>query len=534
MSGASSGDTINVPAGSCTWTDANCTGGGCINMTTTPLLIVGSNPSITLNTSVPALVAGYSSSGAATGRFSGFTFSQGGSYTSWVTAFVNLSGSGTPSIRIDNITFNSITTGRCIVGWGGRGVFDTISFGECRNYFAPTDLSSATEWAKNVAMGSADAWFIENSTFSPTAGSPDMNDQWGGSRVVLRYNNFTGSGSFDGAFVQNHGYDSVDRGGMWREVYNNTFTNSTGSSVGLSQMRGGTGVFYNNVATGSYWVGLGLTDYRSCTGTGGYSSFAGYCVGGTYNGLACSAGTGCSSGGGTCSYALCNGTSPADGNTGGTNGYACIDQIGRRGPSQNLDPAYEWNNTMNGSPLYFSVYSWGSCSADYTTAHIQQNRDYYDGTPKPGYTAYTCPHPLTGLPVGCSATAGTSGYNTGGDVDPPIMTRVAPTYNQVLTAGTTSTTVSLTTDETATCKWSLTDIAYASMANTYTSTGSTSHSRTQTGLTNGGSYTYYTRCIDTSSNADLTSLIHAFTVASVAPPTNLRLVGGVLVGGTIY
>src|SRR5574343_2013546 len=104
----------------------------------------------------------------------------------------------------------------------------------------------------------------------------------------------------------------------------------------------------------------------------------------------------------------------------------------------------------------------------------------------------------------------------GGDTSAPVMTLVAPTASQVLSYGTTSTTVSLATDESATCKWDTSDISYASMTNTYTTTGATSHSRVQAGLTNGGSYTYYTRCSDSVPNVNTSSLSHSFSVSSTA------------------
>ncbi len=58
-----------------------------------------------------------------------------------------------------------------------------------------------------------------------------------------------------------------------------------------------------------------------------------------------------------------------------------------------------------------------------------------------------------------------------------------------LPAGTTQTTLGLTTDENATCRYSTQPgVAYASMTNTFTTTGSTSHATIVTGLTNGSSY----------------------------------------------
>ena len=51
------------------------------------------------------------------------------------------------------------------------------------------------------------------------------------------------------------------------------------------------------------------------------------------------------------------------------------------------------------------------------------------------------------------------------------------------------------------------------MANTFSTTGTTSHSTTVSGLENGGSYTYYVRCEDAASNANPDDYPITFSVA---------------------
>jgi len=104
------------------------------------------------------------------------------------------------------------------------------------------------------------------------------------------------------------------------------------------------------------------------------------------------------------------------------------------------------------------------------------------------------------------------------DIIPPIRSNSHPT--DILTAGTTQTIISLTTDESATCRYETTPgIDYSSMVNTFTSTGSTSHSETITGLTNGNSYTYYIRCQDTSGNSNQNDYLITFDIdADSTPP----------------
>ncbi len=101
----------------------------------------------------------------------------------------------------------------------------------------------------------------------------------------------------------------------------------------------------------------------------------------------------------------------------------------------------------------------------------------------------------------------------GGDTTPPTLSAGSPTGT--LVAGTTSTTLSVTTNENATCKYGTTaGVAYASLPNTFTTTGGTTHTKTLTGLTNGSSYTYYVRCIDGASNANTSDYSIAFSVAA--------------------
>ena len=103
------------------------------------------------------------------------------------------------------------------------------------------------------------------------------------------------------------------------------------------------------------------------------------------------------------------------------------------------------------------------------------------------------------------------------DTTAPILSNGQPTGQ--LSAGTTQTTLSLTTNEQATCKYSTTaNVAYSSMTNSFTTTGSTSHSTTISGLTNGITKTYYVRCKDNAGNANTNDYPIIFSVASTTTP----------------
>jgi hypothetical protein len=114
----------------------------------------------------------------------------------------------------------------------------------------------------------------------------------------------------------------------------------------------------------------------------------------------------------------------------------------------------------------------------------------------------------------------------------PTVTNGAETYTAptvsngspsgTLPAGTTSTTLSVSTNENAICKYgTIPNAAFSSIANTFTTTGTTtsttSHSTTVSGLGNGQTYTYYVRCADAFGNATTTDLAISFLIASPAP-----------------
>ncbi len=102
--------------------------------------------------------------------------------------------------------------------------------------------------------------------------------------------------------------------------------------------------------------------------------------------------------------------------------------------------------------------------------------------------------------------------NPAADTTPPVISNASPTGT--LSYGTTSTSIAVSTDENSTCRYSTSDVAYTSMANTFSTTGSTSHSQTLTGLSDGSSYRYYVRCMDSSNNANTSSTVLSFDVSS--------------------
>jgi len=98
-----------------------------------------------------------------------------------------------------------------------------------------------------------------------------------------------------------------------------------------------------------------------------------------------------------------------------------------------------------------------------------------------------------------------------GDTTAPVISNGTPSGE--LSRGTTSSTISVTTNENATCKYSTSSgVAYASMTGTFTTTGTTTHSFAGTGFSNGNDYRYYVRCQDSSSNVNASDYTVSFSI----------------------
>lgn len=92
-----------------------------------------------------------------------------------------------------------------------------------------------------------------------------------------------------------------------------------------------------------------------------------------------------------------------------------------------------------------------------------------------------------------------AGRSEGGT--PPVRSDGSPTGT--LPAGTTSTTLSLKTDEAAMCRYAtMSGVAYSRMKNTFSTTGGTSQATSVGGLEDGNTYTFYVRCRDSDRNAN--------------------------------
>lgn len=162
----------------------------------------------------------------------------------------------------------------------------------------------------------------------------------------------------------------------------------------------------------------------------------------------------------------------------------------------------------------------GSCSPASRVVDAGQSTSFTI-TPNSGYTGT-----VSGTCGGSPATSpGEFVYTTNavnancsvsvtfaGDTTPPVISNVLPSGEQPY--GTTSVILSVETSENATCRYSSTDASYASMANTFTTTGELLHEQTLA-TTNGSSYIRYIRCSDAAGNANTASSVASYSVSAV-------------------
>ncbi len=103
------------------------------------------------------------------------------------------------------------------------------------------------------------------------------------------------------------------------------------------------------------------------------------------------------------------------------------------------------------------------------------------------------------------------------DATPPVISQPQP--SGTLPSGTSQVMMSVSTNESATCKYDLaSSTAYASMTSTFTTTGGTTHSTELTGLADDQSYAHFVRCQDSAGNVNEASTEIAFAISLEAGP----------------
>lgn len=375
---AVNGDTVLVPAGTCTWTktmdfDLNITGGTNKYLT---LQGAGIDQTVIIDgvskgnyPNIAYLLRWTTVNGGLT-RITGFTFRGGSIHDVYNLGMVYIRGQS-HQFRFDhNKLIATMTPGMAI--WDGvTGVIDHNVFDVSQGRYGVYTHHSSwngvgnygdNSWASPNTLGTNQALFFEDNTFTNNQSSSYHRyaaDGWNGGRVVYRHN------TFNACTWSNHGTESSGRYRSQRqyEVYNNTWTWNMqgGAFASLIGARGGVGVVFNNTANitnGTLNAFFDISYYRAI------QPFAPW------------------------------GQCPS---TWDLNSTTCLDQPGRgQGtllsnssptpvgwPNQVADPTYIWNNKVNGTVSGPRSHS----------APVVLGRDILTQA-RPGYGAYQYPHPL--------------------------------------------------------------------------------------------------------------------------------------------
>jgi hypothetical protein len=276
------GDTINIPQGTCTWASgivvpsgigiaivgdgtpnsSSSTTGAAGSCTTTTITVAGG---VTLFTMTPEY-------GSATSHIScmQLTYSSGAAVVASVQG--SCTSGGCANLRMDNLTLTNwaghteagISYGLSVVG-DMFGVIDhnTVN-GSAGNYLQLVEENNASylgtgqwgdnSWAQPEGYGSANFLFFENNIFNDAGcceneGGTGALQTRGGGRVVVRYNTFTITDSYNYAMTW-HGTESNQRarGGRAFEFYENNWT-CEATCQQVADIRSGTGLFWGNTAT---------------------------------------------------------------------------------------------------------------------------------------------------------------------------------------------------------------------------------------------------------------------------------------------
>ncbi len=392
---AAQGDKITVTTGSATVTTNTV-------ITKYVRIICGGACTLTDNTANASDLINITESTEGHTRLEGFTFIQGSAaHTNPNGVIVLTNATGGQGILIKGNSYStSLTSGDFIIAKVMRGVIwnnsatGTPQGANCYNnagFVRQYTVGLTGPWTEPPFYGDDDTngdknLYIENNTIQNVFEAIDIYEN---GRAVVRYNTITNSGTL------NHGADTGNLAGRHMDIYNNTFVWDTtpicsGNPAGVNSFlyfRGGPALIHDNVIpdlTSMAWGDkpeISFTNEQLRRNAGPYACWAGgypspYQVGWGYS-------------------------------TGGT-------QAGTSGVYQDLEPVYLWNNTGGGnygSPSVPDAYAECGGGAPASSTYIMVNREYYLATTKPGYNAYTYPHPLTAgtiyytAKLGCTAGA---------------------------------------------------------------------------------------------------------------------------------
>lgn len=356
---ASAGDTVAVPAGTCTWTTR-------VELPNTKgIRLQGAGIGSTVIHVGSGLTQGGIHIQTDNGDYndiSGFTLDldQGAN----VIGILIEGGSATPSGGVFRIHHNAVIDARYLgivtspsSGNNIYGLIDyndltcTVNDSNCQEIRMWGPSTDSAGFAQAVTTGSEQMLVAENNIFSNPSREDGPMESYTGGRFAMRFN--LGHVVFPGS----HGADSSDgRGAPWIELYRNVFDmvgciSGISCNFGLGHFRGATMVGFDNAYAAEYGTGFNLDLYRADEAGDGPFTYLG---------------------------GRCNGSNPVDGNEDAT-GWPCRDQIGAMfdgtltGANHIHYPFYFFHNTKGGT--LFRAEVGNHAGAD---TRIIENRDFYN------------------------------------------------------------------------------------------------------------------------------------------------------------
>jgi hypothetical protein len=266
------GDTIVIPAGNSTWTSAvalSTPPSGCASnqgVTIQGQTVCNGTPGAQVSSCVDATnitlaggAHGLDISNCSNTSFctlTGITFILGTNYSNGA---IGLFGThGQVSFRAHHIHFvnTSVSGGVMLFMNGGYGLVDHYLTDDTNTGTAATPINVGGDfttrgyanWNDPTLFGSNQSIIVEDSRSNYSNASDEgYFDCYYGGKITIRYNLINGN--------QMGGWHGTDsgwyRGCILGEIYNNTITNSSGSSQRVMNIRSGTLLFFNNTVTGS-------------------------------------------------------------------------------------------------------------------------------------------------------------------------------------------------------------------------------------------------------------------------------------------
>jgi hypothetical protein len=272
------GDTINIPSGSCTWTNG-ITVPSNIGITIigsgAPNSGAGSTGAGTINTTLTSNASGYlftmsPTYGNSTARISTLKLTWGTSRTALIEVIGTCTSNGCPNLRMDNL--NIPTAGACNVSDASAtiisnmfGVADHNTIGDVASSCNGVDFINVAHgswqgvgfwgdnsWATADTFGTAQQFYLENNTLNFAFGTDadTYGTSYGGARFTCRFNTFNSVTS--ASACTNHGTDTIGRtrGGRQIEFYDNTGTCPSTWCNTIVGSRSGAMIVFGNVFTG--------------------------------------------------------------------------------------------------------------------------------------------------------------------------------------------------------------------------------------------------------------------------------------------